>query len=549
MEATQNQYYKYCIVHLCSNTTYKTPGKLFIRVPKDQKRRLKWLKACRKNEKDISQKTTAHVCEDHFNLEEDIDNYVKYKLMGGPKKMKPNVVPHIFDCQQSRKRSFENHPRAAGTKRTAKRIVDEAISLVPQDPVCIQENLGIVACSSKTIHPMEIQLETKNDIEVSKRDVSSQTRPSVRTKGVQCNLHCGITVALSPIRIIPDNIEMKPSTSYVTNISETTLSIQSSGHENFSESVSGSSEYTLTPGEVKKLNDEKRTEFKNLTMNCTITKLQNRPRLYMGLPEHAYYTFQLLEKYCTVNSMYIFLTLKKIRTGLSFLALADDFGITESYASKIFSKSVPIISKYLRKCIIQPQVSFVKSNLPIAFRARYCNIYCIIDCLEIEIEKPTDAVKQSLTWSEYKKCNTLKYLICCTPDGIINYISTAFGGRTSDAIIAEHSGFLNILPSNVAVMADRGFKHIDHLLRSKGCVLIRPPSVSVGTKPSKDEVFETKRIASLRIHVERVIRRLREFSFLAPHACIDNKLLCYSDNIIKIVCGLINLQSGIISGR
>uniref|UniRef100_A0A6P7GJI8 Uncharacterized protein LOC114338948 n=1 Tax=Diabrotica virgifera virgifera TaxID=50390 RepID=A0A6P7GJI8_DIAVI len=303
------------MVHLCSNTTYKTPGKLFIRVPKDKKRRLKWLKACRKSEKDISQKTTAHVCEDHFNLEEDMDNYVKYKLMGGQKKMKPNVVPHIFDCQQNRKRSYENHPRAAGTKRTA-RIVDKAISLVPQDPVCIQKNLEIVACSSKTIHPMEIQLET-NDIEVSKRDVSSQTRPSVRTKGVQCNLQCGITVGLSPIKIIPVNVEMKPSTSYVTNISETTLSIQSSDHENFSESVSGSSEYTLTPGEVKKLNDEKRTEFKNLTMNCTITKLQNRPRLYMGLPEHAYYTFQLLEKYCTVNSMYIFLTLKK--SGLDFL--------------------------------------------------------------------------------------------------------------------------------------------------------------------------------------------------------------------------------------
>ncbi|XP_072398922.1 uncharacterized protein [Diabrotica undecimpunctata] len=228
-----------------------------------------------------------------------MDNYVKYKLMGGQKKMKTNVVPHVFDCQQNRKRSkrsFENHPTAAGTKRTAKRIVDEAISLVPQDPVCIQENLEIVACSSKTIHPMEIQLET-NDIEVSKRDVSSQTCPSVRSKGVQCNLQCGITVGLSPIKIIPVNVEMKPSTSYVTNISETTLSIQSSDHENFSES----SEYTLTPSEVKKLNDEKRTEFKNLTANCIITKLQNRPRLYMGLPEHAYYTFQLLEKYCKMQ--------------------------------------------------------------------------------------------------------------------------------------------------------------------------------------------------------------------------------------------------------
>ncbi|KAJ8946140.1 hypothetical protein NQ314_008962 [Rhamnusium bicolor] len=224
-------------------------------------------------------------------------------------------------------------------------------------------------------------------------------------------------------------------------------------------------------------------------------------------------------------------------------------GISEGNASKRFSKSLPIISKFLRKLIIKPQISCVKANLPLAFRARYYKVYCIIDCLEIEIEKPSDAIKQSLTWSEYKKCNTLKYLISCTPDGIINFVSGGFGGRASDAVIVENSGFLATLPSNVNVMADRGFKHIEHLLVSKGCVLVRPPTVSAGTKPTKDEVLETKRIASLRIHIERVIRRLREFSFLAPHACIDNKLLGYTDNVIKIVCGLINLQSGIISGR
>ncbi|KAH1028293.1 hypothetical protein HUJ05_001663 [Dendroctonus ponderosae] len=241
----------------------------------------------------------------------------------------------------------------------------------------------------------------------------------------------------------------------------------------------------------------------------------------MGLPEYAYYTFQLLEKYCKLNFMYIILTLKKIRTELSFIVLANDFGTTESKALRIFSKSVPIISKYLRKCIIQPQVSSVNLNLTLALRARYSKVFCIIDCLEIEIERPTDAVKQSLTWSHYKKCNTLKYLISCTPDGIINYISTAFGGRTSDAVIVENSGFLDILA----------------------------PNASAGVKPAKDEVFETKRIASLIIHVKRVIRRLREFLFLTPHACIDIKLLHCSVKIIKIVCDLINLQSSIISGR
>lgn len=39
--------------------------------------------------------------------------------------------------------------------------------------------------------------------------------------------------------------------------------------------------------------------------------------------------------------------------------------------------------------------------LPIPIRARYAKVQCIIDCFEIEIEKPSDPVAQASTWSEY----------------------------------------------------------------------------------------------------------------------------------------------------
>ena len=60
-------YYKYCIVPLCKTTTIRTLNKIFIRLLYDSGRS-KWLKACRRNEKDaISQKSVLLVCEDHFN--------------------------------------------------------------------------------------------------------------------------------------------------------------------------------------------------------------------------------------------------------------------------------------------------------------------------------------------------------------------------------------------------------------------------------------------------------------------------------------------------
>lgn len=75
---------------------------------------------------------------------------------------------------------------------------------------------------------------------------------------------------------------------------------------------------------------------------------------------------------------------------------------------------------------------------------------------------------------------------------------------------------------------------------------MRSPSVKAGTKSSKQEVLETKRIAALRIHIERVIRRVREFKLLKPHFCVNNKIIKYLDLIVLITCALVNLQSGII---
>ncbi|KAF2889308.1 hypothetical protein ILUMI_16865, partial [Ignelater luminosus] len=63
------------------------------------------------------------------------------------------------------------------------------------------------------------------------------------------------------------------------------------------------------------------------------------------------------------------------------------------------------------------------------FIAYYSKVQSIIDCLEIEIEKPSNAIHQSLP---------LEYLISVTPKVMITYISTGFDGRASDALIVEH---------------------------------------------------------------------------------------------------------------
>lgn len=253
-----------------------------------------------------------------------------------------------------------------------------------------------------------------------------------------------------------------------------------------------------------------------------------------------------LNRRSNISCSDILLTLRKIRTNYPFSRIADDFDCSISYPPKIFGKTVPILATFLQELIVWPSAENIALKLPLQFWAYCRDVQSIIDCFEIEIQKPSNAINQALTWSQYKSCNTVKYLISATPNGLINFISRGFSGRTSDKEILSESGYLDVVPSGSKVLADRGFKQVAALLQQKNCTLVRPPSVHSNKKPSKEEVRLSKLVASLRVHIERVIRRVREFKMLAPHASISTSLLRYLDCIVIIACGIVNLQDPII---
>ena len=90
--------------------------------------------------------------------------------------------------------------------------------------------------------------------------------------------------------------------------------------------------------------------------------------------------------------------------------------------------------------------------------AGHYSTYTIIDGSEIFIETPSDLHMQSLTWSQYKHHNTAKFLVACTPNGTICYISPVYVGSISDVGLIRTCGILDTLVLiNISVMADRGF--------------------------------------------------------------------------------------------
>ena len=240
-----------------------------------------------------------------------------------------------------------------------------------------------------------------------------------------------------------------------------------------------------------------------------------------------------------IDFRHIVVTLEYIKRSSSFEDTADKFGLSLSFVHSIFHKTLPILVKFLKPFVRWHKPEDIFRCLPIPFRHRYHNVQCIIDTFEIEIEKAQNAVDQAATFSQYKHRNTVKYLVGATPNGCIMFMSPGYGGRVLDKDIVESSGFLTVAPKDCSVLADRGFK----FLGNHGINFIVPPSKPRDRMFSVEEITITKQIASLRVHIERVIKRLRDFNVLKLRC--NNNFLKSLDQVVIVASALVNLDDPI----
>jgi len=221
-----------------------------------------------------------------------------------------------------------------------------------------------------------------------------------------------------------------------------------------------------------------------------------------------------------------FLVFCMLRLGLTNRVAAALFGISVGSTSQLLNTWVPFISVSLSHFVPWQTREQVQSTMPRKFRnpasvlgkttsARRCRI--IVDATEIRIETPSDPEEAKKFFSQYKKAHTLKYLIGITPAGTISFISDGFPGSMSDDEIVEKSGILNLLQPGDSVMADRGFRGFQ-AFRDAGYDLVIPAlSIAKGegyghefAAFTADENERTYYIAQVRIHVERMMRAIKQ---------------------------------------
>ena len=205
-----------------------------------------------------------------------------------------------------------------------------------------------------------------------------------------------------------------------------------------------------------------------------------------------------------------YIVLVRLRLGLFEKDLADRFNVSISTVSRICRTWITFLYMRFKELPLWPSRDLVQTYMPRSFKDLYPSTRVIIDATEIFVETPSLPELQQMTFSSYKNHNTFKALVGIFPGGAVTFISKLFCGSISDRELTKRSGLLELLESGDTVMADRGF-NIQDDLTPLGVRVNIPPFLRGKEQLEPNELVETCRIASLRIHVERAMERIKNF--------------------------------------
>ena len=232
----------------------------------------------------------------------------------------------------------------------------------------------------------------------------------------------------------------------------------------------------------------------------------------------------------------LFLTLIKIRQHKTKFELSRLFNISETAVVNIWVTWVNCMAKQWREVNMFPDRDIVRFFSPLGFKAKFPSTRIIIDGTECPVMKPKSPIAQQATFSTYKNRNTIKLLVGATPGGLVNYVSPAYGGSTSDRQICERSNLLTLCDKGDSIMADKGF-NVQDLFAPYDVTINIPTFFRKKNRMTGKTVLKDRAISSKRVHIERIIGLAKTYTILKePLNVTETKLASEITFVCFMLC-------------
>ena len=242
------------------------------------------------------------------------------------------------------------------------------------------------------------------------------------------------------------------------------------------------------------------------------------------------------------------LTLVRLRRNYDIEHLSYLFEISEGSVTNVVTTWINFMYVQFGSICLWPTREQINHAMPKSMKEKFPKTRCIIDGVEFKVAVPSSLITHKLLYSDYKSHTTVKVLVGIAPGGGFTFISAAYPGSITDKNIVVKSGLLNpeLWERGDAIMADRGFL-IDEYLKPLGVELIIPSFLQGREQFEVEEVVTSQQIASERIHVERMIQRLKCFHIFDRVIPVN---MLGSLNQIIYVCGFLsNFQEPILKKK
>ncbi len=234
-----------------------------------------------------------------------------------------------------------------------------------------------------------------------------------------------------------------------------------------------------------------------------------------------------------------FLFLNKVKLGSFDEDLGDKFGTSSSTVSKLIISWANFLYVLLGRIPLWPTREMVDQHMPDVFK-QFPKTRVILDCTKVFVQAPSSLSLNSELYPHCKGHDTFKCLVGISPGGLVTFVSNLYAGGISNKEITKQSGILDLLEPGDEIMVDKGFE-IEDLLRPIGCSLVIPPFLAAQSgKFSKEETKQMQTIARLRVHVERAIRRVKQFHLF--NSLIPTSLGGTVNQMWTVCCILTNFQ-------